>query len=130
MSNHEIQMTSEMGRAVFSSRDIRKGETVTVCELLVLSEQDTVVVNKTELQYYTFKYNDVQDCLVLGCGEIFNHAPSEVANVSYRLVSYGDRQLMQFEAKMDIKPGEQLFIDYSADVEVNTDEYTKQQSLF
>lgn len=125
--NHELRMTEDMGRGVFSSRSISKGDVITVCELLVLNSLDTEVVNSTELKYYTFKYTENQDCLVLGCGEIFNH--SDTPNVSYRLVSYGDRMLMQFEAIQDIPNGAQLFIDYGADTKVETKGYIENKSL-
>ena len=125
--NHEVRMTVDMGRGVFSSRDIAQGDVITVCELLPLSASDTVTVNTTELRYYTFQLNKVQDCLVLGVGEIFNH--HFLPNVSYKLVSYGDRLMMQFEALVDIPRDTQLFIDYAADSKVNVDSYLKQKSL-
>lgn len=125
--NHEVRMTTDMGRGVFSSRDITKGDVITVCELLPLSLRDTLIVNDTELKYYTFQLNKIQDCLVLGVGEIFNH--SDDANVSYRLVSYGDRNVMQFEALVDIPRDTQLFINYTADSKVNVDSYLKNKSL-
>jgi hypothetical protein len=67
-----IKQNQEYGRYIESIKTISRGEIVSVCELLVLSQVDTVSVNKTELQYYTFSYNETQDCLVLGDGEIFN----------------------------------------------------------
>ena len=124
--SYYVKLTKDMGRGMFADRDITKGETIAYCELLVLSEGDTAVVNTTDLQYYTFKYNDTQDCLVLGDGEIFNHTEDE--NVSYKLRvitdSVGTRTLMHFEAIKDIRKNEQLFINYSRDVEVKPKQYT------
>lgn len=124
--NYYIKLTHDMGRGIFANFDINEGETICYCELLVLSENDTKIVNSTDLQYYTFKYNDTQDCLVLGDGEIFNH--DDNSSVAYGLVeisdSIGSRTLMMFTAKRDIKQGEQLFINYNDDIKVNTDSYT------
>lgn len=112
---YSVQMVEGMGRAVIAERDIKLGEIVTNCELLVLDIGDTNMVNSTELQYYTFTYSEGKDCLVLGDGEIFNH--DNDANTVYGLIDFDGRKLMRFQAARDIKKGEQLFIDYSADVD-------------
>jgi len=112
-----------MGRGLYATQDINKGELIFVAELLVLSETDTKLVNLTDLQYYTFKYNEKQDCLVLGDGEIFNHA--DQPNVGYQLVKHAseDRQIMLFHAIQDVKQGDQLMIDYAADTKVDASKY-------
>lgn len=115
--NYSIQIIEGMGRGVISERDIKQGEIITKCEILVLSPSDTAKVNETNLEWYTFIYdiNTKQDCLVLGDGEIFNH--NDDANVLYNLIEWNGRKIMQFQASKDIKKGEQLFIDYRTDVE-------------
>lgn len=116
-----LKHTKEFGRGLYASKLIKAGEIITECELLVLNEQDTRIVNTTDLQYYTFKYNETQDCLVLGQGEIFNH--SDTANVDYELVDYDGRKVMQFVSKRDILENEQLFINYTQDCKVDADKY-------
>jgi hypothetical protein len=121
-------MVEGMGRGIIAERDIKLGEVITNCELLVLGVTDTSSVNQTELQWYTFTYSVSRDCLVLGDGEIFNH--SDEANTLYGLIDFDGRKLMRFQAARDIKKGEQLFIDYSADVEkVDTQGYINNGSL-
>jgi hypothetical protein len=112
---YSVQIVEGMGRAIIAERDVKAGEVVTNCELLVLSPEDTIKVNQTDLKWYTFVFNaeTKQDCLVMGDGEIFNH--DDNANVEYSLVNWDNRKLMQFKAVKDIKRGEQLFINYSAD---------------
>jgi hypothetical protein len=114
---YSVQMVKGMGRSIIAERDIKRGEVITNCELLVLSPEDTVKVNETDLQWYTFTFNKntKQDCLVMGDGEIFNH--SDDANTLYGLIDWNGRKLMRFQAARDIKKGEQLFIDYNADVD-------------
>lgn len=128
---YHIKMTQDMGRGLYPIRNLYKGEIVSICEILVLSQNDTLNVNKTDLQYYTFKYNQMQDCLVLGDGEIFNHAND--SNVSYELVSHSengqDRMRMIFVAKRDIGVGEQLMINYQDDTQVDSNKYIAQKSL-
>lgn len=134
MSYYHVKMTADMGRGMFANTDLREHQAVTRCEVLVLSQDDTAAVNRTELKHYTFAY-DLQetsrprDCLVLGDGEIFNH--SDNANVGYRLEDIGDRKVMLFYALRPIKAGEQLFINYNDDVtdDVEIDGYLTSKSL-
>lgn len=123
----QIKTTQESGRGLYATKIISQGTIITSCELLVLSPEDTPKVNETDLQYYTFVYNEKQDCLVLGLGEIFNH--SDTANIKYSLIDFEGRKLMQFVAACDIGLGQELCIDYSADTKVNTEKYIKNPSL-
>jgi SET domain-containing protein len=126
-SIYYILNTPEFGRGLYANCKISAGSVIARCELLVLSKEDTLLVNETDLKYYTFKYTEEQDCLVLGDGEIFNH--SDRANVAYRLSDVGDRKLMLFVALSHIEEGDQLFIDYGADVKVDVNKYIETKSL-
>lgn len=117
-----VKNTEEYGRGVYARQKHFSDSLVEVCELLVLSQIDTPIVNSTDLKYYTFKYNENQDCLVLGIGEIFNH--SDTPNVKYELKDIGGRKMMVFTALRTIEQDEQMFIDYNSDVEVDTSKYT------
>lgn len=117
-----IRMTDEMGRGVFTKENIGFDTVIELAEILVLSKEDTKTVNETELQFYTFKFNDKQDCLVLGIGEIFNH--SNDPNVKYELMQCNGRKKMVFTTLRGIYAGEQLFIDYTQDERVDTSKYT------
>ena len=114
---YSVQMIEGMGRGIIAERDIKRGEIITNCELLVLSPEDTVKVNETDLKWYVFTFdkNKKQDCLVMGDGEIFNH--DDNANTLYGLIDFNGRKLMRFQASKDIKKCEQLFINYNSDVE-------------
>lgn len=131
-----VMMTEKYGRGVYAERDLKKGESVMYCEVLVLSTKDTPVVNSTDLKDYTFTFNaeTKQDCIVLGDGELFNHGPtnnssvtqSTDANTRYYLQNINNRWMMVFRITRPVNKDEQLFIDYNADVKdsVNVvDEY-------
>jgi SET domain-containing protein len=124
---YQIKVTEEMGRGLYATRFIPANTTIQLCELLVLSQNDTVVVNQTELKYYTFKYNETQDCLVLGDGEILNH--SDTPNIGYELISDNGRIVMQFYSLRSVFAGDQLFIDYAADVKIESEKYIQNKSL-
>lgn len=123
MNRYYVLMTEQYGRAVFAEKHLKKGETVCYCEVLPLNEKDTITVNTTDLQHYTFTFDDKRDCLVLGDGEIFNH--SDTANVKYELVNLNGRPLMHFSMTKDANRDEQLFIDYNADVSDKSDVLSK-----
>ena len=129
MKHINITVSKKYGREVTSTKNIKKGTIVEMCELLVLSQQDTKLVNMTDLRYYTFVYDKEtgQDCLVLGSGEIFNH--NEKPNVSYAIKEHNGRAMMIFTATKPIKKGKQLFIDYAADSAVKAQEYVNKNLM-
>jgi hypothetical protein len=124
---YQIKTTDQFGRGLYATETIRPRRVVMRCELLVLSPTDTVIVNATELKHYTFVFNSNQDCLVLGLGEIFNH--SDKPNVSYQIVDFEGRKVMQFVSLSQIEPGQQLFINYENDSKVDVSKYVEQKSL-
>lgn len=123
MERYYVMNTEQFGRAVFANKALKIGEVVCYCEVLVLSEKDTPVVNSTDLQWYTFTYNDTQDCLVLGDGEIFNH--DDNASVAYELTNINGRPLMCFTMIKDVEKDKQLFINYNSDVKESVDVLSK-----
>jgi uncharacterized protein len=116
-----IKKTKQYGRGVYADRYYVEGDIIEISEILILSEKDTKKVNETDLKFYTFKYNDKQDCLVLGNGEIYNH--SDNPNVSFKLNKKTNK--MVFKALKFIKAGQQMFTNYNEDVKVDTKKYTK-----
>lgn len=119
---YHIKVEEKTGRGLYANYDLKENVVLAFEELLVLNPDDSAIVNGTDLQYYTFVYNDIQDCLVLGSGELYNH--SDNPNVAYRLVENDGRMKMAFFALREIKRGEQLFIDYALDMKVDPTLYT------
>lgn len=121
-----IKVLPEFGRCVIAERDIKAGELIECAEILVLSQEDTLKVNQTGLRDYTFTYNDTQDCLVMGIGEMFNH--SDMPNATYYL-AHVNRERMYFRAVNDIKAGEQIFINYCQDLREGEDKAEYKSNL-
>jgi len=124
---YTVKTSPESGRGLYAQREIFAGEPIMACELIVLSEKDTKTLQETDLKYYTFVFNDKQDCLLLGDGELFNHC--DIPNVSFKLKRYKNRMMMYFVCTRDIKPGKELTIDYNSDIVINVDEYIAAPSL-
>lgn len=119
--DYYLKFTEEMGRGLYAHYDLKPNIILFTAELLVLSPEDTKIVNQTDLKYYVFKYNDTQDCLALGDAEIFNH--SDNPNIGYQLKDWDGRKRLFFYTLREIKRDEQLFIDYNADVLVDTTQH-------
>lgn len=126
-----LKVTETKGRGLYAAQNIKAGTIIELSEVLVLSPRDTELLKSTALEQYTFAYNAAQDCLVLGQGEIYNHSPNP--NVSYDLVRvhpHEDRLGMQFVLTRDVVHGEELCINYRADVDdVNMSEYLTCKSM-
>ncbi len=120
---YNIKVTAKMGRGLYATKAIKKGQVIAVCEVIVLNAKNAEIVNSSSLQFYTFKYSNTKDCIVLGDGSLFNHDHNE--NVSYNLVNKGKRKVMVFKALSDIKKGQQLFTNYNQDVDINIKKYLK-----
>lgn len=107
------------GRAVFSTRNIREGQTIeTVPGLLIPREQvfaaDRAQQQASRISWYVF------DCpfptkrtyvvLALGYGSIYNHSATPNARVEFL-----EPDLLQFIATRDIAPDEEILINYLGD---------------
>lgn len=107
-----IKDTPKMGRGVFANTDLVKGEVVNVTPLLKLSPGDLHFIEKTTLQYYVYSSpNDMcgDSYLALGIGSLFNNN-SYSANIGYEIDTI--LNLITFKAEMDVKAGDQLFVNY------------------
>lgn len=109
-----VKVLPVFGRSVIATEDIKSGTWLDVADILVLNETDTKKVNDTALRDYTFTFSDTQDCLVMGLGEMFNH--DDDANASYEIMIINGMPKMIYKARRTIKKGEQVFIDYTADL--------------
>ena len=116
-----IRITKEFGRGIYAKHDLKAGTVIEIAEVLVLNDRDTRIIDGTDLKFYAFKHDDKRDCLVLGVGELFNHA--DQANVSYDLKPLNGRMRMFFKTTQDVKKGKQLFIDYLSEIKVDATEY-------
>ncbi|MGN6509292.1 MAG: SET domain-containing protein [Chitinophaga sp.] len=110
-----IQKTKEKGRGVFTKEPIPAGTLIEVSPVLVLSNSDTGVVDKTKLHNYIFLWGvrETRSCIALGFCSIYNHAYNP--NCEYEMDF--DAETMAIKTRRDIKKGEELSINYNGDVE-------------
>lgn len=106
----QVVETPEMGRGVFTTRRILKGETVECCAVIPLSKADQKQIGGTCLENYVFAWGEGNKlaCVALGFGSLYNH--SSRPNATF--VLHQSRQQIEFIALRDIRENEQVFIDY------------------
>jgi len=109
-----IVWTKQFGRGVFASQTYLPGDTIEVAEIIPFTPHDTETILNTKLRLYTYKYNNIMDCIVLGNGCLYNH--NEKPNVSYVIEQNSTgRPVMVFKALNHIRTYDQLFVSYTQD---------------
>jgi len=109
----EVAQSPTLGiRAVLAARDIKKGQLIETCPVLLVPIQEEDFLEKTVLWKYYFAWNKKFDALILGYGSIYNHSEEPNAEVGFDY----DQNCAHFRALTDIKKGGEIFIDYDWDL--------------
>lgn len=108
-----IAPTPEMGRGVFTVEALEPDTIVEISPVIVLSETDRHLLDKTLLHYYIFEWGeDNKDCCVaLGYVSLYNH--SFESNCEYEMDM--ESQMIRIKTVRAIDAGEELFINYNGD---------------
>ncbi len=113
-----VAPSDKRGRGVFTTENIPANTVIEISPVLVLSTKDRKQVEKTILFDYIFEWgeNRKKACIALGYLSLYNHAYQ--ANCDYEM-DY-DSNLMRIKTVVDIKKGEELFINYNAITDDNS----------
>ena len=108
-----IENTQGKGRGVFAGEPIAAGATIEICPVLVLSFDDTRLIDTTFLGNYNFQWNEyrTQSALALGYGSIYNH--SFLPNARYDM--YFEEETLHIVALRAILEGEEICFNYNGD---------------
>src|SRR5882672_9175016 len=102
------------GRGVFASTDIKKGEVIEICPILILWSKDNTHILETKLQSYVFEYTKGTTMMALGYGSLYNHKAA--ANAKYELLEHAGKPEQDSElyitALKSIAKNEEIYIDY------------------
>lgn len=102
------------GRGVFAKEAIQAGERIEQCPVIALENaKDRARLRKTGLVNYYFLWGEKRDhaAICLGWGAVYNH--SFAPNARYEKVMEDRR--MDFYALRDIRPGEEILVNYNGD---------------
>lgn len=98
------------GRGLYAKTEIRKGELIEACELILIDMND---VNGA-LEGYVYGYSKNKAALALGNGSLLNH--SDRSNSEFYF-DYRRKKLL-IRAKRRIRPGEEITINYGYNEEL------------
>ena len=108
-----IAPAQKMGRGVFTSSSINAGTIVEISPVLVMTDDDRKLLDKTLLHDYIFEWGSSikQCCMALGYVPLYNH--SYQSNCEYEMDF--ENEMISIKAVRFIKAGEELFINYNGD---------------
>lgn len=101
------------GRGVYATRVYKNGDTIEICQLIILGKTDTEKINQTSLYNYYYSWGDTnnQAAIALGNGSLYNH--SYTPNAIYK--KDVDSDTIRFVAIGDIHTGDEITINYNGD---------------
>lgn len=98
---------------MFAAEEIKKGETIERCPIILLNEDDTAHIRGTELHNYYFMWGSDKarhkSGICLGFGSIYNHSYSPNATYNKRI----EEKAIDFVAIKDIAKGEEITVNYN-----------------
>lgn len=108
-----IAPSKRRGRGVFTADALDKNEIVEIAPVIVMSEKDRTLLDKTLLHDYIFDWSPdkKQCCMALGYVPIYNH--SFKSNCEYDM-DYAN-SVIKIKTMRTIEAGEELFINYNGD---------------
>lgn len=108
----DIQSSPKRGRGVFASANIKKDTVIEISPVIVLSEKERKIVEKTILFDYIFEWgiDKKKACVAMGYVSMYNH--NYDANCEYEMDF--KKKLMTIKTVRPIKKGEELFVNYNA----------------
>ena len=105
----EVKQTAGKGRGVFATAFIPEGTVVERAPVLVMPSDDVLSGSAGDvLQNYVFEWGRGTMALALGYGSMYNHSYQQ--NARYDDVG---RLTKVYKALRDIKPGEEITINYN-----------------
>ncbi|HRO43052.1 MAG TPA: SET domain-containing protein [Flavipsychrobacter sp.] len=109
-----IGEATQKGRGVFCDSDLEPDTIIEVAPVIVMSDEDRKLLDKTLLHDYIFEWTPEgakMCCMALGFVPIYNH--SYQSNCEY-FMNYED-QTISIKTMQHIKAGEELTINYNGD---------------
>lgn len=100
------------GRGVFAARNFKRGELVEAAPVIVISDENADLIDKTTLADYYYKWGDSHFALVLGYGSLYNF--SATPNLSFKPDL--ENKVMLYRVRKSIRKDQELTINYQCDL--------------
>ena len=111
----ETRNSNIHGVGVFCIDNILKDEIIEICQLIILNEKDTQIIDNTFLYNYYFSWEKNGSAICLGSGSLYNH--STKPNAKY-IKEFNNNKII-FTAIKDIKKGEEVLVNYNGNPDSN-----------
>ncbi len=95
-------------RGIFADQDIREGEIIEECPVILVPNNEIEDLAKTVMTKYEFVWDSEHEAVVLGYGSLYNHDKEPNAEFEHDF----EKKTMIFRALRDIKKDEELLISY------------------
>lgn len=107
----EIRHTAHKGWGVFTTKSLLQNTIIEISPVIVMSEKERKLLDKTTLYNYIFEWEKNQCCMAMGYVSIYNHScPS---NCEY-YQDY-DAKTITIKTVKNISKNEELSINYQGD---------------
>jgi SET domain-containing protein len=108
-----VDATKEMGRGVFTKKNIAADTVIEVSPVIVMPSADRLLLDKTLLHDYIFEWGEKKDkcCMALGLVPVYNH--SYQSNCEY-FMNFEEETIF-IKTVRSINKGEELTINYNGD---------------
>ena len=110
-----IAPSPNRGRGVFATEAIQMNTTIEIAPVIVLTKEHRIIVEQTLLYDYIFEWGEDHKsaAVALGYVSIYNHTihPNCVYEMDY------ENETISIITIKDIEVGEELFINYNAEVD-------------
>jgi uncharacterized protein len=105
-----VKQLSKKHRGVFAKTNIKKGETIETCPVLIIPLKDKKLIDKTfTFNYYFHWGRQNQPAIALGYGSLYNHSYNPNADYSENI----KKQVIIFKAIKNIKKDEEIRTNYN-----------------
>lgn len=103
----KVLKDSRKGRGLYAAKEIKSGEVIEKCELILMSSDEV----KNTLEGYVYQYTKDKVAIALGNGSLLNHSDSSNSEFSFNY----RKKILQIKAKRRILPGQEITINYGYD---------------
>ena len=105
----KVKKSKIHNKGVFAKKNIRKNEVIEICNLIILNQKDTEIINKTSLYDYYFSWNDKGSGIALGNGSLYNHSYEPNAKYEKNFIT----NTLRIVALKSITAGSEITVNYN-----------------
>lgn len=122
-----VKNISKKHRGIFAKSDIKKGEIIETCPVIVIPLKDQKLIDRTFVFNYYFRWGSRnQPALALGYGALYNHSYTPNARYDQNV----KKKIIVFKAIRNIKKGEEILTNYNGNPEDQSEIWFKVKEKF